>query len=220
MKNLYKMSVQSRKFTSSNKDSLPNRNDQDELIEEITDLEQRAGEMDYRIETLNEQIREDDSRSQSPPRTDVDLPTRLSEREEAKNNFMRDFDGYIDNARDVNNDVREQHSLKTESLLESARWDKETLRYVRSNVFPWNANRYEINDLIKEAKSQEKEAGKLLDRWHENDINFPRASEQLESSDAPQNSSELPASSETQRIPQDSSDVEQTDFNSFDPFDE
>nr|AYO45641.1 hypothetical protein [Zymoseptoria tritici] len=203
--------VLGRWFTTTNYMLLPRKNDQDDLIDEINKLEQEFNEIDADIEELNKEIVEGEVDVNSDGE-ETELSKWVKEREEEKDSMVGDNMENKDEALFVNNNERKNHSLTLELIKESASKDIETLNEVMDQCPQDNPAFDRALELVEKVEYLQEKASELHEKWHENDL--------PPMSNLPENSVPPLVDSPKSHFPQDSSDVEQTEFNSFEPFDE
>lgn len=176
-------------------------------MEEVKNLESDFNETDNDIENLTEKISEDETFIQNDDE-ETELSKFLKRRQEEKDDRVGRFEQYRDHALFSNEDKREDVSLMLELIERSARKDIETLKAAKEELWSGDEAQEEASDIISKLEAQQVKASDLLEKLHENDLNFIRPSTDI---------SESNQSSETnKRIPQDSSDIYQTDFNPLD----
>lgn len=97
-------------------------------------------------------------------------------------------------------------------IAKSTQKDIETLENIDKEYSGDEYTYDALTDMLGRLRSQETNTAELISRFHENDL------PPIRSTDTEDQTS--PSQNDSPRFPQDSSDVHQTDFNSFDPFGE
>jgi len=193
-----------RYFTSTNYVNLPKNNDQDNLIKEINKLEEKFNELDRDIEELNKEVVEEESYLNSDEE-ETQLSKLVKARELKKDEMVGDKMEERDQALFTEGNERKEASLALEQILAVSRKDAKTLAAILDQSSVAQDYQEKALDLAEKVDNLKNEAKQLSKRFHENDL--PPISDP----NAQDNST---------RFPQDSSEVEQTEFYSFEPFDE
>ena len=116
---------------------------------------------------------------------------------------------------------REYNSLALELVDRVTKHNITTLENAQEHFPATEPTYYELAEMIEVLRDQETKTAELIDEFHENDLP-PIRSTDTDNQTAPSQSTnnEAAPSQNTSNSFQDSSDVHQTDFNSFDPFGE
>lgn len=208
-----------RSITTTRVLQLPNPNDQEDLEKEINKFELECENTDRTMDEVEQEVHEieDQLADLMDEEGSTELSKILSDRSEIKDKLIGAYEEKISEALD-SDDNRNAKSLVLEKLEKSTQMDLETLEHIESQ-WPDAAESDEdlgeaqekIYELKKDLEAQKAQVSDLQHKWHENDLPpIKGTNEEEEDNNASKNKDSY----------QDSSDVYQTDFNSFDPFDD
>lgn len=228
---IYRTATNCRYFSSTAAWNLPKPNDQKDLIDKIDSLEEKFNDIDRDLEELVEEITEDDEENYVPPASDsgddsgsegglreesevTELTKYMSDRKDEKDDLVGENMEQMDRALFDENNRRKEKSLLLDMISESTAGDIETLKSIQSQLDPDDPSYEKASEILERLEAQGEEVADLQEKWHENDLPPIRESQSQSTSDA------SASTQENKSFPQDSSDVHQTDFNSFEPFED
>lgn len=194
-----KQLLTNRRHFSSTKHKLVN--DQDILIEEVRSLEEEFNEVDRDVEELSQHVQESEEGINSEDETELSqfVGQRVKDKDDLVGQSMTDKDVALFEE----NNVRKDHSLTLDMIEESTQKDIDTLTQIKEQIPELDPAHEKASELLERLEKLESKTSELQNKWHMNDL--PPIVEN---------------SSNNKNSPQDSSDIYQTDFSSFDPFDE
>lgn len=189
---LKKIGLLRRHFTCTSYFYIPKKNDQDNLIEEIQMVDQEFNEVDGEIEELNKEVI-DSEEAEFYGEDETELSQFIKEREQLKDEVVGQTYEDKDEALFEEKNERKDNSLTLEMIQQCTERDIDTLSVIMDNLPQGDPNQERASEILEKLETLDSKVSDLRKRWHENDL-------------AP--------------IPQDSSDIHQTEFNSWEPFDE
>ena len=176
---------------------LPDSNRYD-LYKDIKELQDQFEELDGDIENFTEDVKKLESEVSDSSEV-TELTNYINRRASKKDDLVGSVDQEVDEAVHAKNDVKEK-SLTLGLIYKSAKNDLKSLEKIHSELGDEDAKEIAEN-LISRLESQQTKSEQLL--------------EKLDNKLAPI----LPENDNSyKRFPQDSSQVQQTEFNSFEPF--
>jgi len=205
-----------RQFTTNNfllmeRQNRSRPNDQDDLFKEVDELEDKWRTLDSEVEELTEKIREEDEVLETDE-GETEVSKYIAVREARKDRFIGECEEERDRALFDRQNSREDKSLLLDLISKSTKKDIKTLESIGKELPSDDPTYDELTDILGRLKSQYTNTRELRSRYHQNDL------PPILASDTDTNKSTSQDSSNS--LPQDSSYVHQTDFNTFDPFGE
>jgi len=183
--------MQSRTFSTTSCFLSPVKNDQEKLFDEVNELEKEYNSIDKDIEGLTSKIKENSQ--------DVEVRKCIDEWEVVKDKLVEKFEEDQDEALTCDGDERKARALLVDLVKESSDNDLTSLAALRDELTDSHENSDEVIALMSRLQDQKFNSDQLAEKFEENTL--PPIQSSQESS-----------------FPQDSSDVQQTEFNSFEPF--
>lgn len=183
--------MQSRTFSTTSCFLSPVKNDQEKLFDEVNELEKEYNSIDKDIEGLTSKIKENSQ--------DVEVSKCIDEWEVVKDKLVEKFEEDQDEALTCDGDERKARALLVDLVKESSDNDLTSLAALRDELTDSHENSDEVIALMSRLQDQKFKSDQLAEKFEENTL--PPIQSSQESS-----------------FPQDSSDVQQTEFNSFEPF--
>ena len=172
-------------------------------------LEQKWHKVDRELDEAAENIQEEDAEFEQGEGT-TELSRLLAQRVAERDRSIGTCDEERDRALFDRNNPREDKSLLLDSIVENTRKDIQTLEAALEEGAEYAYE--EVPAILDELKKIETKATQLRTKFHEADLPPIRSRDDVNETSPSQNSSN--------HFTQDSSDVHQTDYNSFDPFGE
>ena len=173
----------------------PNSNDQEDLHNRVDQLNQEWTKIDDKVESLTEAIRTEEQ-DYEVGEGETEVSKYLAKREEKKDRLVGQYDAELDQAYVVEDNTHRAKSILLNMIAESTKNDIKTFEKVLGQ--------------FDGAEDSHEEVVKVLDRLRDHQAKTTDLKTEFEEFTSAQNTSDY----------QDSSDVHQTDFNSFEPFGE